>query len=69
MKKGDVRGPLRTPRGFHLIQLTDRKDSSAKPYKEVRRALRKQIYSEKLEKSTQAWLREVRKRSHVEVRL
>ncbi|MBW2735258.1 MAG: peptidylprolyl isomerase [Deltaproteobacteria bacterium] len=68
-KKGALLGPLRTERGFHLIELTDRKESSARPYKEVRRQLRAQLMGEKMEKTTKSWLAEVRKRSHVEVRL
>lgn len=69
MKKGEVRGPLRTARGFHLIQVTDRRESSARSFDEVKRELKQQIYGEKLEKSTQAWLREIRKRSHIDLRL
>lgn len=68
-KKGALLGPLRTERGFHLMQLTDRKASSARPYKEVRRQLRGQLMGEKMEKVTKSWLAEVRKRSYVEVRL
>jgi len=69
MKKGQIGGPFRTDRGFHLIQVTGRKESSARPYKDVRRELRAQLYSQKLEKATRAWLTEVRKRAYVEVRL
>ena len=69
MKPQQVRGPLRTSRGFHLIQLTDRQESSARAYEEVREELRQQVYAEKLDKSTQAWLREVRKRTHIETKL
>jgi parvulin-like peptidyl-prolyl isomerase len=68
MKKGEIRGPLRTERGFHLIQVTDRKESSAKPLSEVKEQLRQEIYAGKVEKATKAWLQEVRKRSFVEVR-
>ncbi len=68
-KKGEISGPLRTSRGFHLVQVTGRQESSARPYKEVRRQLKQQIYQDKMEKATKAWLREVRKRSHVVIKI
>jgi len=69
MKKGEVKGPLRTSRGFHIIRLEDRKDSSARPLEDVRNQLYSQLMTEKMEKATQGWLNELRKRSHVDVRL
>lgn len=69
MKKGEIRGPLRSSRGLHIIQVTDRKETSALPYKEVREQLRNTLYGEKMEKATQAWLREERKKAHVDVKI
>ncbi|MCA9663997.1 MAG: peptidylprolyl isomerase [Myxococcales bacterium] len=69
MKKGEIRGPLRGGRGFHVIQVVDTRASSARPYKEVRRQLRGQIYGRKLEKATKAWLREVRKKAHIVIKI
>ncbi|MCK5798350.1 MAG: peptidylprolyl isomerase, partial [Deltaproteobacteria bacterium] len=69
MKKGEVRGPLRTERGFHVMKLIDRQESSARAYKEVRRRLKGQVFGKKMETATKAWLKEVRKRSYVDIRL
>lgn len=69
MKKGEVKGPFRTSRGFHIIRLEDRKDSSARPLEDVRNQLFNQLMTEKMEKATQSWLNELRRRSHVDVRL
>ena len=68
-KKGEVKGPLRTTRGFHIVKVIDRRESSALPLKSVRKTLRNEIVGEKMEKATAAWLLEVRKKSHVDVRL
>lgn len=68
MKKGEVRGPLRASRGFHIIQLVDKKESSARSLKEVREEIHNQIFAEKMEKATLGWLKELRKRSHVDIR-
>lgn len=69
MKKGEIRGPLRTERGFHLMQVVDRRESSARSLDEVKEELREQIYAQKMEKATKAWLAEVRKRSHIDIKL
>jgi peptidyl-prolyl cis-trans isomerase SurA len=69
MKKDEIKGPLRTARGFHIIQVTGKKESSARPYKEVRKTLKRQIFGEKMQKATKSWLLEVRKRNYVDVRL
>jgi peptidyl-prolyl cis-trans isomerase SurA len=69
MKAGEIRGPLLGERGFHLIQLVDRQESSARKLDEVKDELREQLYMQKMEKATQAWLQEVRKRSHIDIKL
>jgi peptidyl-prolyl cis-trans isomerase SurA len=69
MKQGEIRGPLRAARGFHLIQLVDRKDSSARPLKDVKEELYNQLYTDKMEKATRSWLKEIRRRAHIDVRL
>lgn len=69
MKKGDIRGPMRTERGYHVIKLVDRKESSARPLSEVKEELRNQIYMKKVEKATKAWLKELRKKSYVDIKV
>jgi parvulin-like peptidyl-prolyl isomerase len=69
MKKGEVSKPLRTSRGFHLIELIDRREASVRPYKEVRGALKQQLEQEKQQRATEAWVRELRKKAHVELKL
>jgi peptidyl-prolyl cis-trans isomerase SurA len=69
MKKGDIRGPMRTERGYHVIKLVDRKESSARSLADVKEELRNQIYMKKVEKATKAWLKELRKRSYVDIKV
>lgn len=68
MKKGEIRGPLRADRGFHIILLKERKESSARSFDEVKGQLKQQVYAKKLEKTTKAWLTEVRKRAHIDIK-
>jgi peptidyl-prolyl cis-trans isomerase SurA len=69
MRKGEIRGPLLAERGYHLIQVVDRKESAARSFDEVKEELREQIYVQKMEKATTSWLTEVRKKSHIDIKL
>jgi peptidyl-prolyl cis-trans isomerase SurA len=68
MERGDVRGPIRTERGWVVLQVVERKAGDLKPFDEVKDQLRKQLYDQQVEKAQQSWLRELRKKAHVDVR-
>jgi peptidyl-prolyl cis-trans isomerase SurA len=68
MEPGDVRGPLKTDRGFVVLQLVERKSGDLKPFNEIKDQLRKQLYDQQVEKAQQSWFRELRKKAHVDVR-
>ncbi|MCU1278888.1 MAG: PpiC-type peptidyl-prolyl cis-trans isomerase [bacterium] len=69
MEPNDIRGPIRTDRGWVVLQLVERKAGDLRPYEEIKEQLRKQLYDQQVEKGQQSWLRELRKRSHVDIRL
>ena len=69
LKKGEIRGPLRTERGFHIVKLEDRKESSARSLDEVKGQLRQTLYGQKMENATKSWLGELRKKTHIDLRL
>jgi peptidyl-prolyl cis-trans isomerase SurA len=68
MEPNDIRGPIRTDRGWVVLQLVERKSGDLRPYDEIKEQLRKQLYDQQVEKAQQSWLRELRKRAHVDVR-
>src|SRR4051812_40679535 len=68
MEPGDVRGPIRTDRGFVVLQLVERKSGDLRPFEEIKDQLRKQLYDQQVEKAQQSWLRELRKKAHVDIR-
>jgi peptidyl-prolyl cis-trans isomerase SurA len=69
MDAGDVRGPIRTGRGWHVLTVVDRKQGDVRTYEEVKDQLRRQLYDQQVEKATQSWLRELRKKAHLDIRL
>ena len=68
LKPGELSQPVRTPFGYHLIQVLERRTSDAS---QERRRLdaRKILRERKVEESYQEWLRQLRDQVYVELRL
>lgn len=69
MRVGEIRGPVRADRGFHVIKLLDRRAKDVKPLTEVKEELRGQLRVKEMERQTKNFLTELRKRTLVEIRL
>src|SRR5262249_55713019 len=69
MDAGDLRGPVRSERGFHILQLVEKKDSEVRSFEEVKENLRHQLYDQQVEKAVQSWTKELRRKAHVDLRL
>ena len=68
MKPGDIRGPVRADRGFHVIKLVDRKSKDAKGLEEVKDDIRMQLRQKEMERQTKTYLTELRKKTLVDIR-
>lgn len=68
MKPGEIRGPVRADRGFHVIKLVDRKMTDAKPLADVEDDIRLQLRQKEMEKQTKTYLADLRKRTLVDIR-
>jgi peptidyl-prolyl cis-trans isomerase SurA len=68
MKPGEIRGPVRADRGFHVIKLVDRKIKDAKPFDEVKDDIRMQLRQKDMERQTKTYLTELRKKTLVDIR-
>jgi parvulin-like peptidyl-prolyl isomerase len=69
MKVGEVRGPVRADRGFHVIKLVDRRTKEAKPFAEVQDEIRTRLRQREMERQTKIYLSELRKKILVDIRL
>ncbi len=68
LKVGEISQPVRTPFGYHLIQVLERRAGDISPERrrlQARQALRER----KSDEALQEWLRQVRDRTYVELRL
>jgi len=68
LRIGEVSPPVRTPFGYHLIQVLERRSSDLSP--ERRRLVARQALRErKADEAYQEWLRQLRDQTYVELRL
>jgi len=69
MKVGDVRGPVRADRGFHVMKLVDKRNKDAKPFAEVQDEIRMRLRQREMERQTKIYLSDLRKKVLVDIRL
>ena len=69
MKVGEVRGPVRADRGFHVIKLVDKKSKDVKALAEVKEELRNTLRQKEMERQTKNYLIDLRKRTLVDIRI
>jgi peptidyl-prolyl cis-trans isomerase SurA len=69
MEKGEVRGPVTGPQGFHVFQVTEVKRSDLKPFAEMKDQLMRELRRREMDKQTQTWVEELRKKAYIDIKL
>lgn len=69
MEKGDMRGPVPGPQGLHVFYVTDIKQSTLQPYDQMKDQLQRELRRRELDKATQNWTEELRKKAYIDIKL
>jgi len=69
MNKGDMRGPVTGPQGLHVFYVTDIKQSELKGYDQMKDQLQRELRRRELDKQTQTWTEELRKKAYIDIKL
>lgn len=69
LEVGEVGQPIRTGEGIILIKVTDRKGGSPIPLAEIREKVEKDYHNSRVEQQYRQWLRKLREKSFIEVKL
>jgi parvulin-like peptidyl-prolyl isomerase len=69
MQKGDVRGPVTDSHGVHVFYLTDIKPLGLAPYAQMKDKLKSELEQRELDKATQNWAQELRKKAYIDIKL
>ena len=69
MSQDEVRGPVRGPQGLHVFKVTEVKQSQLKPFADMKDQLKNELRRRELEKQTQNWTEELRKKAYIDIKL
>ncbi|HEY3803791.1 MAG TPA: peptidylprolyl isomerase [Kofleriaceae bacterium] len=69
MDKDEVRGPINGPQGLYVLKVTDVKKSDLKPYAEMKEQLSRELRRREIDKQTQTWIEELRKKAYIDIKL
>jgi peptidyl-prolyl cis-trans isomerase SurA len=69
MDKGDVRGPVTGPQGLEVFQVTEVKKSEIKAYADMKEQIMRELKRRELDKATQTWLEDLRKKAYIDIKL
>ena len=69
LKVGEISEPVRTPLGFHIIKILDRRESEAEPFEKVKERIREHLTQERSERLFRQWLQRLKEGSLIERKL
>lgn len=69
LSKGEISAVVQTPFGFHVLQVLDRRKAEAKDKQLLEDFVRHRLQEDQLSRLYKAWIEELRRTTHIEVRI
>ncbi len=64
---GDVAGPIKTDKGYHIIKLTQKKPGFTRPLAEVKRQIQQRLFRDLRTKSMDAFIADLRQKAKIDI--
>ena len=69
LQVGEVSGLIKSPEGFHILRVLERKGGEPKPFAEVQNQIRDEMMQAESEKQFQEWMKALKAKAYIEIRL
>jgi peptidyl-prolyl cis-trans isomerase SurA len=69
LKGGELSPVFQTPEGITLLMVEDIKNSAPIPFEQIKDSVKEAVYQEKLRKKYEAWIKELREKAYIEIKL
>lgn len=69
LQVGEISPIVRTPLGFHIFKLLEKKTTEIAPYEKVKDQVAEQLFLERTDMAYRLWLRRLRDQAYVEVKM
>jgi len=69
MNVGEIRGPVRAEKGFHIIKLVDKRSKDTKSFDDSKAEIRLQLRQKEYEKQAKTFVADLRRKAMVDLRL
>ena len=69
LKAGEISPLVRSPEGFHIMRVMERKGGEPKPFAEVQIKIREEIMQAETDKKFREWIKALKEKSYIESKL
>jgi len=69
LRPGETSDLVRSPAGFHILRVLERKGGEPRPFAEVQFKIREELSEAEAQKKFEQWMKELKSKAYIEIRL
>ena len=69
LNPGEISDLVRSPLGFHILRILERKGGEPKPFAEVQYKIREEMIQAEAERKYNEWMKDLKSKAYIEIKL